>query len=122
MLPFIYNKWIVLLLNFFFSFLLFIVFAPTSNLLHYINALFYVALAYLIVWLISFIIKGRFLDGIIHGFSRVGKRLLNDEFESEWSDERKLSTKISSRFLNLVLFQVLVLLFIMSGLLFIYYM
>lgn len=122
MLTLFKNKWFLLLTNILLSFILYWVLAPQYNLHYYINALFYVGLIYLIFWLISFIIRGRFLDGFVYGFKRISERIMKDEFLDERPNKANLAEKISTRFLNLILFQVLSLISLMVVLLVLYYM
>nr|WP_255639786.1 DUF3899 domain-containing protein [Aquibacillus saliphilus] len=84
--------------------------------------MFYIAFIYLIVWLISFIIKGRFFDGIVYGFRRVGGRMFNKDLLDEWADKPKPSERVTANFLSVILIQGLLLTGIMIGLLIIFYL
>lgn len=122
MLTVIKNKWVLLLINLLLSFMFFLLSAPEYNLHHYINALFYISSFYLIVWLISFIVRGRFFDGIIYGFRRFGGRIVNKDLLDEWADKPNPSESISTSFLTVILFQGLSLTLVTVGLLVIFYM
>ncbi|WP_170287622.1 DUF3899 domain-containing protein [Aquibacillus halophilus] len=102
--------------------MIFLFSAPDLNLHHYINVIFYISFSYLVVWLLSYIIKGRFFDGVVYGFRRFGGRITNKDLLDEWADKPNPSDRISTSFLALILFQGLVLTLVMISLLFFYYM
>lgn len=121
MVTVIKNKWFLLLINLLLSFIFFLLLAAEYNLHHYINALFYIGFSYLILWLISFVIRGRFFDGIVYGFRRFGARIGNKDLLDEWAERPNPSESISTTFLTVILFQGLSLTLIMIGLLVIFY-
>ncbi|WP_420818835.1 DUF3899 domain-containing protein [Paraliobacillus sediminis] len=109
------------MLNLFISLLLFLLFSPKLHFVFYIDIIFYFSLAYLLCWMIFFTIKGRFFDGVIYGFRKVGNGVLRKLAFDDWEDKPMPSTKVSPSFLGFLLTQGLYLLVIMFILLFIYY-
>ncbi len=74
------------------------------------------------LWLLSFILKGRFFDGIVYGFRRFGARVVKKDLLDEWADKTLPSERISTNYLSFIFFQGIVLTTVMIVLLLIFYM
>ncbi|WP_162632564.1 DUF3899 domain-containing protein [Paraliobacillus zengyii] len=115
------NTFFQLLINLFVTFLIFLLFSPSLRLIYYIDIIFYFSLTYLLCWMIFFTIKGRFFDGVIYGFRKVGNGVLRKLAFDDWEDKPMPSAKVGDSFLAFLLKQGLYLLIIMFILLIIYY-
>ncbi|WP_179107237.1 DUF3899 domain-containing protein [Sediminibacillus massiliensis] len=119
---FLSNKWFFLIINVLTSFIIFFFVAPPFNLQTFIDVLFYIAIAYLVLGLFFFVLKGGFFDGVSFGFRKVihSFRRHNDYLE-ELKEKPMPSDKIGSSFLRFLFFQGISLFIIMVVLLFVYY-
>ena len=96
--------------------------APTYDLFHYINVLFYITYFYLAIGLAMFVIKGKFFDGMTYSFRRVGNRVSKmKDYLDEWEDKPLPSEYIEVSVLKMFLFQGSVLLVGMLALLYVFY-
>lgn len=68
------KKLIVLACNGLLIILLFLFLEEGTGLTKWINALFYITVMNMILFLYLFILKGKFFDGITHGFQRLLKK------------------------------------------------
>ncbi|ASN03968.1 DUF3899 domain-containing protein [Virgibacillus necropolis] len=119
---YIKNKWIFLLINIFVGTILFLTSAPVYNLRHFIDSLFYVTLAYFILMLFLFIIKGRFFDGISWSFRRFRSVMSKKrDYLVELGDTPMPSDRISIPFYRFIAFQTFALLVTLTLLLVVYY-
>jgi len=111
--------WILLVINMTISLIVFLT-GETRDLLHLINAVFYIAFFYFIVMLILVVIKGRVLDGIVYSFRKFRKFTSRGLFDFE--ENGAPSEWVNRSFLSYIRFQVLVLIGILLILLAIYYL
>ncbi|MFZ3580047.1 DUF3899 domain-containing protein [Virgibacillus sp. DJP39] len=115
------NKWIFFLVNLFVSVLIFI-FSESHDLKHFINSIFYVTLAYFILMLFLFIIKGRFFDGISWSFRKFRSVMSKErDYLTEIGDVTMPSDRISIPFYRFIAFQTAALLLSLVLLLIVYY-
>ncbi|WP_420829216.1 DUF3899 domain-containing protein [Aquibacillus albus] len=115
------NNWVLLFFHLLCSLFIFVLTTSDFELVDYINILFYFGLIYLGAWLLLFIIKGRFFDGLAYGFRKVSvsfKRTIS----VDWEDKSAPSERISNFFMRKILFQGLSLTIIMFFLLCVYYL
>jgi len=105
-MTFILNKWWLLSLNFAFSLILYMIWAPTYDLKSYIDSLFYVSYFYLFFGLIMVVLKGRFLDGITYSFRRFRNRVFkNGDYLDDWEQKPLPSEIVRPSILKMFLFQ-----------------
>ncbi|WP_102028041.1 DUF3899 domain-containing protein [Salirhabdus sp. Marseille-P4669] len=117
------NKWIFLTLNLLLTLLLFFFFAPQYSLKGIINTLFYIDFLYLMLFLIMYVMKGRFFDGVTFGFRRFRAVMSkNPDYLDDWQERAMPSEIINETFYAFIKFQAVSLLFIMVFLLGIYYL
>ncbi|MCU9613409.1 DUF3899 domain-containing protein [Caldibacillus lycopersici] len=116
------NKWLMLLVNLLFIFLMFFIFAPKYDFLHFINAFFYIFAIYAIIYLFLFTVKGGFFDGIVFGFRRFNNKMFNKEdYLEEWKDKPLPSESLSMTFYQWLKSQTLLLLLLLLILLVLFY-
>lgn len=116
------KKTTVLLGNLFLTTILFLTFSPEYTLLHYINALFYITIFYLILFLIMYTIKGGFFDGVTFGFRRFNHVMFNrgDHLE-EWRDKPLPSEKVGGGLFSVIKVQTIGLILLLSILLIVWF-
>jgi hypothetical protein len=116
------NKWIIFLINLLITTVFFLIYAPSYAILYYINSLFYLSLVYLIVFLFMYTTKGGFFDGITFGFRRFNHVILKqNDYLEEWREKPLPSEKLNVHFYQILKFQALALIVLLSLLLVLYY-
>ncbi|GAA0421282.1 hypothetical protein GCM10008934_09770 [Virgibacillus salarius] len=99
---------------------IFLIFAPSYNLVNFINALFYVFLLLLVITLFIYTKKGGFFDGVTFGFRRFLSMMSNDYME-EWKEKPAPSEKVNPSFYKIMQFQTITTFVLLGLLLIIYY-
>jgi len=90
------------------------------NLTGFINAVFYISLAYLIVVLFLYTVRGGFYDGVTFSFRRF-RAIMSRDYLEEWKEKPLPSEKNNDNFYSLMKYQLFFLLLLFSILLVIYY-
>ncbi|WP_179867377.1 DUF3899 domain-containing protein [Terribacillus saccharophilus] len=111
--------WILLVINLLITLTVFLT-GDAKDLLHLINAVFYVAFFYFVVTLILVVIKGRVLDVFIYTFRKFGKIRRGGLYD--FGETGAPSEWVNRSFLSYIRFQALVLIGILLILLAIYYL
>ncbi|SEN43872.1 protein of unknown function [Mesobacillus persicus] len=102
--------------------ILFLIFAPEYTLLHYINALFYITIFYLILFLVMYTIKGGFFDGVTFGFRRFNHVMFNrNDHLEEWRDKPLPSERIGVGLYPIIKVQTIGLILLLSILLIVWF-
>jgi len=116
------NKWGYLLLNIILTIILFLTFSSVYNLVNFINSLFYISFAYLIVLLFLTTIRGGFYDGVTFGFRRFYSVMSKKDYLDEWKEKPLPSEKFNEKFYQSIKFQTIMMVLIFVLFLGIYYL
>ncbi|WP_217587914.1 DUF3899 domain-containing protein [Lentibacillus saliphilus] len=115
------NKWFMLIMNLLASIILFVI-SSNFSLVNYVNILFYLTFIYIILWLVLFISKGGFFNGITFGFRKFRSIFQKDrDLLKEMDNKEDLSDRVNLNFYEHMRFHALSLSFITIVLLLVYY-
>lgn len=116
------NKWFFLLINLVVTTILYFLFAPNYNFLHYINTFFYYYFAFLLLFLFMYTARGGFFDGVTFGFRRFRAVMFkNSDYLEDWRTKPLPSEKVNIRFYDILKFQTLTLTAVLLMLLIAYF-
>ncbi|KAB7670722.1 DUF3899 domain-containing protein [Bacillus sp. B1-b2] len=116
------KKWGLLFVNIVLTFILFFIFSSEYNLLHYINAVFYLSFFYLVLFVFMYIAKGGFFDGVTFSFRRFNHTMFKkDDYLEEWKEKPLPSEMMNKTFYASLRFQVIVLVLFLLVLLVTFY-
>ncbi|MFP7298475.1 DUF3899 domain-containing protein [Neobacillus niacini] len=116
------NKWKFLAINILLTLIFFLIFADDYNLLHFINALFYLCFTYLIVVLFMYTRRGGFFDGVTFGFRRFKSIMFNrNSYLDEYLDKPLPSENFNASIYQRLKFQTIALFLLLILLLLLFY-
>lgn len=116
------NKWLLLLVNIALTFVLFFSFSSEYDLIHYINAVFYLSFFYLVIFIFMYISKGGFFDGVTFSFRRFNHTMFKkNDYLEEWKEKPLPSEMMNKTLYSSLQFQVIVLVILLLVLLVAFY-